>query len=333
MKYQTIFLGFLLALFATLPAASAFAATSYSISVQTSAPSYVSGQTVVVSGTVSPVPSAGTAVTLKVTGPTGGQYLDSATVSSTGAYSFSFVLLPSSNWPAGTYSVNVTWAESYQGPYASNTASFVVTSVPVHVAPAYTVSAFASSPVSPGQNVEVEAVALWSNGSAVKSASFPMAEFVEPSGAVVSLGAPTQIQNGVYMWSMAVPSSASTGVYSVILESNISMSTQFETTSFTVNDVSSSIASLSSSVSSLSGAVTSLQNTVSSVSSSVSSIQGTVTSMNSALSTVSSEVSSMQSSVSSMSSTVGSLSTYLIVVAVLAVIIIIIQIIMLVRRK
>lgn len=184
MDKQTIFLGFFIALLATIPAASAFAAGSYSISVATNAPTYLEGQTVTISGVVRPVPPAGTTVTLKVVGPTGYIYYDSVNPSSTtGYYSFSFVLSPASNWPAGSYSVNVTWAESYQGPYASNTTSFTVLKSPVTVTtvtPAYTLRTFASTPLVPGQTLEVETVAMWDNGSPVTSAQFPVAQFVTP---------------------------------------------------------------------------------------------------------------------------------------------------------
>ncbi|MGC9145993.1 MAG: hypothetical protein ACP5GS_07800 [Nitrososphaeria archaeon] len=372
MDKQTIFLGFFIALLATLPAASAFAASSYSITVAPSASTYYQGQTVTISGKVSPVPPAGTTVTLKVVGPTGGVYIDSVNPSSTtGAYSFSFVLLPKSNWPAGKYSVNVTWAESYQGPFASNTTSFTVLSAPVPVTPTvspYTVKAYTSTPLLPGQNLEVEALAMWSNGSPVTSASFPVAEFVTPSGSIESLGSPTQINKGVYLWTMAVPSSASTGVYSVILEANVSSVTEWVTTSYTVNSgiasesdllsLNSSVSGISSSLSSLSGTMTTQYSSVmsslasistmisdlkTSVSSDYSSLSSAISSMSSTVSTISSttsslssvgtSVSSLQSSVSSLESTVSSLSTYLLVVAVLAIIIIVLELVLLVRKR
>jgi hypothetical protein len=337
MNKQTIFLGFFIALLATIPAASAFAASSYTISVASSAPTYLEGQTVTISGAVSPVPPAGTTVTLKVVGPTGGVYYDSVNPSSTtGDYSFSFVLSPATNWPAGSYSVNVTWAESYQGPYASSTTSFMVLKSPVHVKPSYTLRTFASTPLVPGQTLEVETVAMWDNGSPVTSAQFPVAQFVTPSGSVQSLGSPSEIQNGVYMWSFTVPSSYSTGVYSVMVEGNVSGMTRMDFSAFTVNTglaTASQVSGISSALSSLSSSVNSLSTAVSSGFASTSS---SLSSLSSTLGTVSSDVSSMQSSVSSLSSvssTLGSIMSYLIVVAVLAIIIIIIQIIMLVRRK
>ena len=347
MDKQTIFLGFFIALLATLPAASAFAASSYSITVAPSASTYYQGQTVTISGKVSPVPPAGTTVTLKVVGPTGGVYIDSVNPSSTtGAYNFSFVLLPKSNWPAGKYSVNVTWAESYQGPFASNTTSFTVLSAPVPVTPTvspYTVKAYASTPLLPGQNLEVEALAMWSNGSPVTSASFPVAEFVTPSGSIESLGSPTQINKGVYLWTMAVPSSASTGVYSVILEANVSSVTEWVTTSYTVNSgiasesgllsLNSSVSSLSTMISGLKTSVSSDYSSLSSAISSMSSTVSTISSTTSSLSSVGTSVSSLQSSVSSLESTVSSLSTYLLVVAVLAIIIIVLELVLLVRKR
>jgi len=350
MDKQTIFLGFFIALLATIPAASAFAAGSYSISVATNAPTYLEGQTVTISGVVRPVPPAGTTVTLKVVGPTGYIYYDSVNPSSTtGYYSFSFVLSPASNWPAGSYSVNVTWAESYQGPYASNTTSFTVLKSPVTVTtvtPAYTLRTFASTPLVPGQTLEVETVAMWDNGSPVTSAQFPVAQFVTPNGSVQSLGSPSEIQKGVYMWSFTLPSSYSTGVYSVMVEGNVSGVTRMDFSAFTVNTglatasqvsgISSSLSSINTSLSfinsslaSMSGTMTtqyssimssltsistlisdlktSLSSDYSSLSSSLSSLSSSVSTISSASSSISSTVSSISPSVSSLQSSVSSL--------------------------
>ena len=325
MQKTLIFLGLLLTLLTAFSSA-AFAASSYSITVATSAPSYVQGQTVTVSGVVSPAPPAGTTVTLHVTTPTGGVYIDSTNPSSTGAYSFSFVLSPKSNWPVGTYKVNVTWAESYQGPFASNTTTFTVTAAPtpVTVTPTYTVKVYTSTPLVPGQELEVEALAMFSNGSPVTSASFPVAEFVTPSGVMVSLGTSSMIQKGVYMWSYAVPSNYATGVYSVLVEANVSGITEWATSSFTLNaqlatsaqlsSINNSLSSINSSVSNLSGQVSSLSGMMttdySSVMSSLASISTMITDLKSAVSGIPSAVSSaLSSDFSSLSSTLGGVSS------------------------
>jgi len=328
MDKQTIFLGFFIALLATIPAASAFAAGSYSISVATNAPTYLEGQTVTISGVVRPVPPAGTTVTLKVVGPTGYIYYDSVNPSSTtGYYSFSFVLSPASNWPAGSYSVNVTWAESYQGPYASNTTSFTVLKSPVTVTtvtPAYTLRTFASTPLVPGQTLEVETVAMWDNGSPVTSAQFPVAQFITPNGSVQSLGSPSEIQKGVYMWSFTLPSSYSTGVYSVMVEGNVSGVTRMDFSAFTVNTGLATASQVSGISSSLSSMNTSLSSQLSSINSSLASMSGTMTTQYSSImssltsistlisdlkTSLSSDYSSLSSSLSSLSSSVSTISS------------------------
>jgi hypothetical protein len=324
MDKQTIFLGFFIALLATIPAASAFAASSYSISVATNAPTYLEGQTVTISGVVRPVPPAGTTVTLKVVGPTGYIYYDSVNPSSTtGDYSFSFVLSPASLWPAGSYSVNVTWAESYQGPYASNTTSFTVLKSPVTVTtvtPAYTLRTFASTPLVPGQTLEVETVAMWDNGSPVTSAQFPVAQFVTPSGSVQSLGSPSEIQKGVYMWSFTLPSSYSTGVYSVMVEGNVSGVTRMDFSAFTVNTglatasqvsgISSSLSSMNTSLSFINSSLASISGTMTTQYSSIMSSLTSISNMISDLKTsLSSDYSSLSSSLSSLSSSVSTISS------------------------
>jgi hypothetical protein len=91
--------------------APAFAATTYTVSVQTDAASYSAAQTITTSGTVSPAPGPNTAVVVTIKNPAGTvvDIGDDPVNPSTGAYTQVTVAGGSSAWIAGTYSVNATW--------------------------------------------------------------------------------------------------------------------------------------------------------------------------------------------------------------------------------
>src|SRR5882672_5115856 len=91
--------------------APAFAATTYTVSVQTDAASYSAAQTITTSGTVSPAPGPNTAVVVTIKNPAGTvvDVGDDPVNPSTGAYSQVTVAGGSAAWIAGTYSVNATW--------------------------------------------------------------------------------------------------------------------------------------------------------------------------------------------------------------------------------
>lgn len=99
---------------AALAAPSAGAAT-FALTVKADASSYSGAQPLIASGAVSPPPGSGTAVFLKIIGPSGGSPLTvgSASVNeSTGAYQHRFVLGGSSSWVAGTYTLAASWGNS-----------------------------------------------------------------------------------------------------------------------------------------------------------------------------------------------------------------------------
>jgi len=94
-------------------------ATSYTLSVKTDKALYNSGNTINVSGSVSPAPSAGTAVGLKVTSSAGTLVdLTQASVGSDGSFSATF----KATYAAGAYTITASWA-----PNASATAITAIT--------------------------------------------------------------------------------------------------------------------------------------------------------------------------------------------------------------
>lgn len=94
-----------------LVAQVASAQTTYTITVQTNAPAYVSGQQIKIAGTVSPAPGPSTGVSVRVTNPVGHLVAigDASVGATSGSYSYNFTAGGSAYWTTGTYTVNATW--------------------------------------------------------------------------------------------------------------------------------------------------------------------------------------------------------------------------------
>jgi hypothetical protein len=120
-----------LALAFLLAAQGATAQTAYTLKVSTDTASYVSGQTIKISGSVSPAPGPSTGVTLKVINPSGMVVaVGEANVgASSGTYNYSLVAGGSSSWTTGTYMVNATWGAYPPQIYAKTTFSYSPTAV------------------------------------------------------------------------------------------------------------------------------------------------------------------------------------------------------------
>jgi len=114
----------LIALATAFVAAPAFAVT-YTVSVQTDRTSYTSGQSIMISGAVSPAPGANTAVIVTITNPDGKTVVDigdNQVNPTTGAYNQTTVAGGTAHWIAGTYTVNATWGG--YGSTATKTTTF-----------------------------------------------------------------------------------------------------------------------------------------------------------------------------------------------------------------
>jgi hypothetical protein len=109
----------LLAAFLVLGPAVVFAAST--VTVTTNSSTYSGTSTVGVSGTVTPAPGPGTNVVITTKGPAGAVDTNSVPVNA-GLYSYSFVTGGSIAWVQGTYVVNATWGGP--GGSASATTSF-----------------------------------------------------------------------------------------------------------------------------------------------------------------------------------------------------------------
>jgi hypothetical protein len=116
------------ALMVMAPMASA---VTYTITVATDSSSYTTGQTIKVSGTVSPGPGPSTAVLLRICSSVckSGTLLavgEASADSTSGAYSFTFVAGGSSSWTTGTYTVNATWGASPPTIFKTTTFTYTV---------------------------------------------------------------------------------------------------------------------------------------------------------------------------------------------------------------
>jgi hypothetical protein len=114
-----------LILFAVASFAAPALAQTYTISVQTSSPSYSGSQHIIISGVVSPAPAAAnTAVIVFVVNPSNATVdLEYGSVTPvTGSYSVVTVAGGTANWIAGRYLVNATWGSS--GGSATQTTTF-----------------------------------------------------------------------------------------------------------------------------------------------------------------------------------------------------------------
>lgn len=109
-------------LFAFLLLSPVFAsATSYTLTVSADKSIYNSGNTITVSGSVSPAPPTGSYVGLKITNA-GGTLVDvgQASVGPTGSYSTTFT----ASYAAGTYTVTGSWAPNASATAITGTANF-----------------------------------------------------------------------------------------------------------------------------------------------------------------------------------------------------------------
>ncbi|MDG6948991.1 MAG: hypothetical protein JRM77_03925 [Nitrososphaerota archaeon] len=101
----------LFALAISLAAQGVVAQTSYALTVSTDKPSYISGQTIRITGRVAPPPGPNTAVFLEIINPRGTVVApgEAPVGASSGLYNYTLVAGGTSAWVAGTYTVNATW--------------------------------------------------------------------------------------------------------------------------------------------------------------------------------------------------------------------------------
>jgi len=328
----------LLAALLILTPALASAATG-TITVQTNALSYTTGQTITITGTVSPAPSGTPELIVQVTGPSGVVFREPAMITS-GSFSVPGFTAAGPNWVSGSYSVLAGGLSGYN----NGTYTFTLTATGVSSSGlALEVFASGSSLVTPGQTAAISALVVWNNGSVAKNVEFTGSQLILPSGTSSSAPAPVSAGNG-YWWSIPITSSNPDGLYVVELKAAVGSWVAWGQASFTVN---SGIASgsavnalgkqVSDNFSKTWAALTSMQTAITNaISSSQTAITNAITSAQSALSTaVGTATSAAQTAATDASnaqSNVSNVTTYILVVAILVAITLVLELAVLVRK-
>ncbi len=323
--------GVLAALIMVAPAAVTAATITASVSPTTT---LTTGSSYTVSGTLTPAQS-GVSALISVFNPSNVlvDTAGSATSSTTGAYTQSFVAGGSANWITGTYTVTVSAAG------ASASTSFSFSGPPTLSGGAALSVQVTTAGVVPGQDVRVYALVQWSNGSLTAVSSFPISHYHTGTG-LTQLGPFTTVHPGLYFWTVST-SSLSDGVYAVHIEASAGGAIAQGLGAFTVQSLATA-ASQKSIMDSLTNAATSLaslSSTLSTVNSGIANIQtslsgmtSTLTSVGAAATAASQAVSSVSSKVDSTLSAVNSSQTYVLVVAALAAITLVLELAILVRK-
>ncbi len=321
-------------------------AASGTISVQTNATTYTTGQMITITGTLTPKPSGTPEIIVQVTGPAGVVFREPTTVTS-GSFSVPAFKAAGSDWVTGSYTV---LAGGLTGYLNGTTVFYLTTTSSLSSAVTLDVSATASTPLNAGQTAQVSAWVFWTNGTKVSDATF-RGWVITPDGtpinaSTIAMASPVA---GDYWWN--IPTSGfSQGLYAVILGARAGGQTAWTQTSFTIGDFATgaqmsvlssdmmgNFTGLSSALSTLSTDMngnftaqsTSIAHLVAGLSTSVS---GLSRDMNGNFTSISSKLGDLSTTVTNASNNVTSTQTYVLVVAVLAAIILVLALAILVRK-
>lgn len=304
-------------------AAPAFAHTA---TVTTDKGSYLSGDTIRVSGSVSPTPApTGTSAFIQLLNPAGTQVAASPAPvdSSSGSFSATFVAGGTAQWTTGTYRVTATYAHDLAETPFTATATFLFTAAAAPAAaPQLLMSIDATTPLVPGQAGGIFALVSWSNGS-LAEANFPIAHFHPPTGPAVNLAAPERHHIGLY--SFEFPAQTAAGAYGVHIQANAS---NVKVQGLTVITVSDQLASASA----VAGLSTDLGALKSSVTADLTTLKSDVAGAKASADAAKSSVDTLKTDVANLGSSVGNVSTFVLVVAALAAITLVLEIAILIRR-
>jgi prefoldin subunit 5 len=318
----------LLAAFLILSPAFASAATTYTLTVQTTNTSYTAGQSVTVTGTVTPAPGAGTEVGIQVSNPLSTLVSTAAATvnGATGAYSWSFTSGSSSSWPTGTYTVKATWALTATSTVytASGTFGFTGTTTTTGgstpALPTIVVHVGTPALVWPGQVVQIGFQTVFGNNGSLAPAKSVTANLIDPTGAATAITSWSNPSTGWYWTTWTVPSSATSGTYFVTVwvndskvvgaglgsmeyNSGIATSGAQAAAQSSLSSITSSLSSITSAISGLSSSLSSMGSSLSTMGQSISTLQTTAGNIQTALGTVSSSITSLQSGITSLQNT------------------------------
>jgi len=240
------------------PLALSFAAT---VTVLVDKPAYLPGQTLTVSGTVSPVTS-GQDVAIQVYSPTGElKAVDQATPGSDGTYSKQVMTFAATS-PSGTWSVKAT----YQG--ASASAVFTFTGVPPRTNIVLSVDVSSGSMYAPGDSVS--AYILTSYGGLALDANVTAALYAGTTSTAMTV---TKVSKGLYLGTSTLAAGAAAGTYNIFVNASVTTSQylgyglglgSFQVTS-DLNDIKSGITGVNNGLSSLNKTLTGINNGISDI--------------------------------------------------------------------
>src|SRR5437870_10162214 len=334
----TIALGMLTAFLALLPLVSITAAATVSVSVS---PTNPSGETALsITGTVSPAPGAGVNAFIQVFNPAGKTVASSvAAVDPTaGTYSNSFTTGGTTLWTTGTYTISVNAAG------VTGTNSFTYTATIITPPPSTNINALrvwvqASTPVFPGDTVQIATLVEWVANGSLATTHFQTAHYHTPTNGLVNLGAATTIHKGFYFWTITLPANAATGTYFVHVWVNNSGPEGQGLGAFTVSPSLASGASQQQILTAVNGVSSSLASSLGQITTALTTLQGAVVQLQTAATQTQTAAAAAQKAASDLSASVGTITTgvqssqtYILVVAALAAITLVLELAILVRK-
>jgi len=198
----TITIAIVLALILTTPA---YAVT---VTVKTDKTAYKPGETLTVSGTVSPV-TAGQDVAIQVFGPVGElKSVGQATPTADGTYSASIMVFKPED-PSGTWSVKA----AYMGVTAA--ASFTYTGVPPVVEIALTVVVDVGPIYFAGEKAEFYVLTYWFPWKPIDA---NLTATIYPPKTVLTA---EKVATGLYKVTYSIPATAAAGTYALVVEASV----------------------------------------------------------------------------------------------------------------
>jgi archaellum component FlaC len=278
------------------------------VTVTTDKDTYSPGDTLIVSGTVSPV-TAGQDVAITVYGPLGDlKAVDQATPAADGTYSKA-VLVFSSTDPTGTWTVRAT----YMG--ASDTKTFAFTGgvAPTPTAPptALSVAVDGGNIYFPGEIAEFYILVSY-NGAPVEANV--STRLYGPTGAPITSA---RTATGLYMITLAIPANAPAGTYTLVANASTTISgypvSGVALKSFLISPTltawDAKLISINGTVAEIKTDVRIIKMNLTDIKATIVSIQDTVVTINSTVGQIKADLSAINATVVAINGTVATIKT------------------------
>ena len=278
------------------------------VTVTTDKDTYSPGDTLIVSGTVSPV-TAGQDVAITVYGPLGDlKAVDQATPAADGTYSKA-VLVFSSTDPTGTWTVRAT----YMGASDSKTFAFTGGVAPTPTAPptALSVAVDGGNIYFPGETAEFYILVSYSGALVEANVSTGL---YGPTGAPMT-GA--RIATGLYTITLAIPADAPAGTYTLVANASTTLDgypvSGVALKSFlispTLTEWNAKLISINGTVAEIKTDVRIIKMNLTDIKATIVSIQDTVVTINSTVGQIKADLSAINATVVAINGTVATIKT------------------------